>query len=140
MTTTESAPNATGRSRRTKLLLLAGLFVALALAGIGSYYKSTSPDGLTRVSEDHGFASSAQPHHTGDSPLAGYQTKDVHNSRLSGGLAGVIGVGVTFAVAGGAALLIRRRARGHGGDAGGPADSDSSGGSGSAAEVGAAGS
>jgi|SoiMethySBSTD1v2_1073268.scaffolds.fasta_scaffold653028_2 cobalt/nickel transport protein len=138
MTTTESAPNDTGRSRRTKLFLLAGLFVALALAGIGSYYASSSPDGLTKVSENQGFASSEQPHHTGDSPLAGYQTKDVHNSRLSGGLAGVIGVGVTFAVAGGAALLIRRRARGDGGDSDGPADSDSSGGSDSPAEVGAA--
>lgn len=143
MTTTESAPNDTGRSRRTKLFLLAGLLVALALAGIGSYYASSSPDGLTKVSENHGFASSEQPHHAGDSPLAGYQTKDVHNSRLSGGLAGVIGVGVTFAVAGGAALLIRRRARGagdtgDGGGSGGPTDSDSSGGSGGSAEVGAA--
>jgi hypothetical protein len=138
MTTTESAPSDTGRSRRTKLFLLAGLFVALALAGIGSYYASSSPDGLTKVSENHGFASSEQPHHAGDSPLAGYQTKDVHNSRLSGGLAGVIGVGVTFAVAGGAALLIRRRARRDGGDSDGPADSDSSGGSGGAAKVGAA--
>jgi len=129
--TTDSATTDTGRSRRTKLFLLGGLFVALALAGIGSYYASNSPDGLTRVSEDHGFASSQTPHHTGDAPLAGYQTKDVHNSRLSGGVAGVIGVGVTFAIAGGAALLIRRRAR-SADDARDGSDSDDSG---DAAEV-----
>jgi cobalt/nickel transport protein len=129
--TTDSATIDTGRSRRTKLFLLGGLFVALALAGIGSYYASNSPDGLTRVSEDHGFASSQTPHHTGDAPLAGYQTKDVHNSRLSGGVAGVIGVGVTFAIAGGAALLIRRRAR-SADDARDGSDSDDSG---DAAEV-----
>ena len=129
--TTDSATADAGRSRRTKLFLLGGLFVALALAGIGSYYASNSPDGLTRVSEDHGFASSQTPHHTGDAPLAGYQTKDVHNSRLSGGVAGVIGVGVTFAIAGGAALLIRRRAR-SADDARDGSDSDDSG---DAAEV-----
>lgn len=129
--TTDSATTDTGRSRRTKLFLLGGLFVALALAGIGSYYASNSPDGLTRVSEDHGFASSQTPHHTGDAPLAGYQTKDVHNSRLSGGVAGVIGVGVTFAIAGGAALLIRRRAR----SADDARDGSDSGDSGDAAEV-----
>lgn len=128
---TDSATTDTGRSRRTKLFLLGGLFVALALAGIGSYYASNSPDGLTRVSEDHGFASSQTPHHTGDAPLAGYQTKDVDNSRLSGGLAGVIGVGVTFAIAGGAALLIRRRAR----SADDARDGSDSGDSGDAAEV-----
>lgn len=128
--TAESTTTGSGPSRRTKLFLLAGLFVALALAGIGSYYASSSPDGLTKVSEDHGFASSQKPHHTGDSPLAGYQTKEVDNSRLSGGLAGVIGVGVTFAVAGGAALLIRRRAR-----AADDADSDDAADSGDAAEV-----
>lgn len=127
--TTDSAT--TGRSRRTKLFLLGGLFVALALAGIGSYYASNSPDGLTKVSEDHGFASSQTPHHTGDAPLAGYQTKDGDNSRLSGGLAGVIGVGVTFAIAGGAALLIRRRAR----SADDARDGSDSGDSGDAAEV-----
>ncbi|HEU0286754.1 MAG TPA: PDGLE domain-containing protein [Nocardioidaceae bacterium] len=128
---TDSATTDTGRSRRTKLFLLGGLFVALALAGIGSYYASNSPDGLTKVSEDHGFASSQTPHHTGDAPLAGYQTKDVDNSRLSGGVAGVIGVGVTFAIAGGAALLIRRRAR----SADDTSNGSDSGDSGDAAEV-----
>jgi cobalt/nickel transport protein len=107
--TTDSATAGTGRSRRTKLFLLAGLLAALALAGIGSYYASADPDGLTKVSEDEGFAESETPHDLADSPLAGYETEDVDNGRLSGGLAGVIGVGVTLVVAGGAAVLVRRR-------------------------------
>ena len=109
--TTGTPTTDTGRSRRTKLFLLAGLFGALALAGIGSYYASADPDGLTKVSEDEGMAESETPHDLADSPLAGYETEDVDNDRLSGGMAGVVGVGVTFVVAGGAALLIRRRSR-----------------------------
>jgi hypothetical protein len=106
--TTESTA-AVGRSRRTKIFVLVGLLVALALAGIGSYYASSDPDGLTKVSEDEGLAASEKKHDLADSPLAGYDTKEVDNDRLSGGMAGVIGVGVTFAIAGGAAVLIRRR-------------------------------
>ena len=34
------------RGRRTTGFLLAGLLVALVVAGIGSYYASGSPDGL----------------------------------------------------------------------------------------------
>ena len=109
--TTESTAADTGRSRRTKIVVLVGLLVALALAGIGSYYASSDPDGLTKVSEDEGFARSEKQHDLADSPLAGYDTKEVNSDRLSGGLAGVIGVGVTFAIAAGAAVLIRRRGK-----------------------------
>ena len=114
-----------GRSRRTKVFVLAGLLVALALAGIGSYYASSDPDGLTKVSEDEGFAASEKQHDLSDSPLAGYDTKEVDNDRLSGGVAGVIGVGVTFVIAGGAALLIRRRGKPADGSRG-PADAGTS--------------
>ena len=109
--TTESTASDTGRSRRTKIFVLVGLLVALALAGIGSYYASSDPDGLAKVSEDEGIAQSEKQHDLADSPLAGYDTKEVDNDRLSGGMAGVIGVGVTFVIAGGAAVLIRRRGR-----------------------------
>jgi hypothetical protein len=106
--TTESTASEAGRSRRTKIFVLVGLLVALALAGVGSYYASSDPDGLTKVSEDKGFAKSEKQHDLGNSPLAGYDTKEVDNDRLSGGMAGVIGVGVTFVIAAGAAVLIRR--------------------------------
>jgi cobalt/nickel transport protein len=106
---TRRAADSIGRSNRTKLFVLAGLLVALVLAGIVSYYASADPDGLTKVSEDEGFAQSEEAHDLEDSPFAGYSTKDVDNERLSGAMAGVIGVGVTFVVAGGVALLVRRR-------------------------------
>jgi PDGLE domain len=106
---TRPAADSDRRSRRTKLFVVAGLLVALALAGIVSYYASSDPDGLTKVSEDEGFAQSEEAHDLEDSPFAGYGTKDVDNERLSGGLAGVIGVGATFVVAGGVALVLRRR-------------------------------
>jgi hypothetical protein len=106
-----TAPTTGGRSRRTKLFVLGGLLVALILAGVVSFYASSDPDGLSKVSEDEGFAQSEKEHRLSDSPLAGYGTKDVDNDRLSGGMAGVIGVGVTFVIAGGLTLLVRRRGR-----------------------------
>jgi hypothetical protein len=111
MDTATTEPTTAGASRRTKLFVVAGLLVALVLAGIVSYYASSDPDGLSKVSEDEGFAQTQKDHRLGDSPLAGYGTKDIDNDRLSGGMAGVIGVGVTFAVAGGLTLLVRRRGR-----------------------------
>ncbi|MFJ4472753.1 energy-coupling factor ABC transporter permease [Streptomyces sp. NPDC089424] len=82
-------------SHRT--LLLSGLATSLVLAGVVSFYASASPDGLEKVAEDKGFAASAEEHHNADSPLADYGVRDVDNARVSGGLAGVIGVGVTVA-------------------------------------------
>jgi cobalt/nickel transport protein len=108
---TTAEPTTAGRSRCTKLFVLAGLLAALVLAGVASYYASSDPDGLSKVSQDEGFAQSQKEHKLGDSPLAGYSTKDVDNDRLSGGVAGVIGVGITFVVAGGLTLLVRRRGR-----------------------------
>ncbi|HYJ69492.1 MAG TPA: PDGLE domain-containing protein [Nocardioidaceae bacterium] len=108
-TAATTEPTASGPSRRTQLFVLGGLLVAVVLAGIVSFYASSDPDGLSKVSEDKGFAQSEKDHRLGDSPLADYSTKDVDNDRLSGGMAGVIGVGVTFVVAGGLTLLVRRR-------------------------------
>lgn len=89
---------------------IAGLMVALVLAGIVSFYASSSPDGLEKVAADKGMDTQARDHDLAGSPLAGYQTKDVGNVRLSGGLAGVIGVGATLAVGTGVFYLVRRRA------------------------------
>lgn len=108
-TATDATTN--GGSRRTRIFVIAGLLVTLVLAGAVSYYASSDPDGLEKVSEDEGFAESGRAHDLEDSPLADYGTQDVDNERLSGGVAGAIGVGVTFAVAGGVTLLIRRRGR-----------------------------
>jgi hypothetical protein len=89
--------------------LIAGVLVALVLAGVVSFYASSSPDGLEKVAGDKGFLGSAEPHRSDGSPLAGYGTKGVDDARLSGGLAGVAGVGLTLLIGGGLFLVIRRR-------------------------------
>jgi cobalt/nickel transport system permease protein len=93
--------------RRT--LLLVGLFVALVLAGGVSYYASASPDGLNKVSEEKGFSDRATEHGLADSPVADYSTRGVGDARLSGGIAGVLGVLATFAVGGVVFAVVRRR-------------------------------
>ncbi len=93
----------------TRWVVVAGVAVALLLAGVLSFYASGDPDGLTKVSEDQGFAQSEKEHGAGDGPLAGYETKGVADGRLSGGLAGVMGSLVVLTIAGGGALVVRRR-------------------------------
>ncbi|MGW2830485.1 energy-coupling factor ABC transporter permease [Streptomyces sp. NPDC001286] len=103
-----TAPVAGRTSRRT--LWLTGLATSLVLAGFVSFYASSSPDGLEKVAHDKGIDQKAQRHTSADSPLADYGVKDVEDARLSGGLAGVIGVGVTV-VAGSAVFWVVRRRR-----------------------------
>ncbi|MGW4224717.1 energy-coupling factor ABC transporter permease [Streptomyces bauhiniae] len=104
------APAAARTSRRT--LWITGLVTSLVLAGFVSFYASANPDGLEKVAHDKGIDKKTEPHHSSDSPLADYGVKDVANARLSGGLAGVIGVGVTV-VAGSAVFWAVRRRRDH---------------------------
>jgi cobalt/nickel transport protein len=93
----------------TRRFVLVGLLVALLVAGVGSYYASTHPDGLEHVAEQTGFADSAEDSAAADSPLADYETRGVEDSRLSGGVAGVAGALVVLLLAGGLALAVRRR-------------------------------
>jgi cobalt/nickel transport protein len=95
-------------SRRS--FFVASLLVALLVAGVASYYASSSPDGLEHVAEQTGFLDSADEEHAAsDSPFADYQTTGVDNERLSGGLAGVLGVLIVLGLSGGLFLLLRRR-------------------------------
>ncbi|MFJ9118185.1 energy-coupling factor ABC transporter permease [Streptomyces sp. NPDC102394] len=103
-----TAPVAARTSRRA--LWITGLATSLVLAGFVSFYASSSPDGLEKVAHDEGIDQKARRHHSADSPLADYGVKDVEDARLSGGLAGVIGVGVTV-VAGSAVFWVVRRRR-----------------------------
>jgi hypothetical protein len=79
-------------------LVAVGLVLSLVLAGGVSYYASSQPDGLEKVAGDVGFLDSAEESAVKDSPLAEYGVAGVENERLSGGLAGVIGVASTAAV------------------------------------------
>lgn len=96
--------------RVTGRTLMAVLLIAsLVIAGVLSYYASARPDGLEYVAGETGFLGSATDHAAADGPLADYGVRGVSDSRLSGGLAGVIGVLVTLALAGGLTRLVRRR-------------------------------
>ena len=92
--------------RRFALVLGAVTFV---IAGYVSFYASSHPDGLEHVAESTGFIDTADEHATAEGPLADYAVKGIDSDRLSGGLAGVIGVAVTLVLAGGLALVVRRR-------------------------------
>jgi hypothetical protein len=78
------------------LFIVGGLIVALGLAFFVSPLASSSPDGLEKVSIDEGFADTAQEHALADSPLADYAVEGVDDEGLSTGLAGIIGVAITF--------------------------------------------
>ncbi|MGL4177089.1 MAG: PDGLE domain-containing protein [Dermatophilaceae bacterium] len=107
---TGSAPAAAPRMT-TRRLVLGGLAVSLLLAGGLSFYASGHPDGLEYVAGSVGFLDSAQDSATADSPFADYGVSGVEDARLSGGLAGVVGVVVTGLVMGGLVLVLRRLSR-----------------------------
>ncbi len=103
------AAPATAPAGSPKKLWIGGLVTALVLAGFVSFYASASPDGLEKVAADKGIDSKVEDHAAADSPLADYGVKGIEAPRLSGGLAGVIGVGATLAVGTGAFWVVRRR-------------------------------
>jgi hypothetical protein len=94
---------------RNRAFLVAGLLVALLLAGVVSFYASSSPDGLEKVAADTGMNAPARDHALGGSPFADYTTKGVEDARVSGGLAGAAGVLVTLGVGGTLFFVLRRR-------------------------------
>ena len=73
-------------------------------------------DGLERVAETTGFGDSAEDSAVSGSPLSDYRVDGVEDDRLSGGLAGVIGVAIMAVLSTGLFWGLRRR--------GEPADSD----------------
>ncbi|MGY1436237.1 energy-coupling factor ABC transporter permease [Streptomyces reniochalinae] len=101
--------------RSARPLWLAGLAATVVCAGGLSFYASASPDGLEKVAADNGIDEKAEDHAAEDSPLADYGVKDIANTRLSGGLAGVIGAGATLAVGSGVFVVVRRRRGADGG-------------------------
>ncbi|MEV0485979.1 energy-coupling factor ABC transporter permease [Streptomyces sp. NPDC050508] len=101
------APITPRTSRRR--LWIGGLVTSLLLAGFVSFYASSNPDGLEKVAADHGIDRQTKEHASADSPLADYGVRDVDDARLSGGLAGVIGVGVTVVAGTGVFWAVRKR-------------------------------
>ncbi|MFC0625750.1 energy-coupling factor ABC transporter permease [Kribbella deserti] len=74
------------------------LAVTLLVAGGVSLFASAHPDGLEFVGESLGFGSSAQDSAVAGSPLADYGVSGIGNERVSGALAGIIGVLLTIGV------------------------------------------
>jgi cobalt/nickel transport system permease protein len=87
------------RRPSTAALVLVGIAVAVALVVFVAPFASTAPDGLEQVSADTGIDAGATEHHLADGPFADLPT----------GVAGIVGVGVTFVVGAGLLWLVRRR-------------------------------
>ncbi|MFC7493097.1 MULTISPECIES: PDGLE domain-containing protein [unclassified Nocardioides] len=79
----------------TKWVVLGVAVVALVLAGVVSRFADSDPDGLTKVSEDQGFAHTERGR---DSLIGDY-----------GSATGVVGVLVVLGLAGGVTYAVRRR-------------------------------
>lgn len=79
----------------TKWVVLGIAVVALLLAGVVSRFASADPDGLTKVSEDQGFAHTEEAR---DGIVGDY-----------GSATGVVGVLVVLTLGAGIAYAVRRR-------------------------------
>lgn len=77
-----------------KPLLIGGGLVALALAGIVSFFASSNPDGLEYVAEGEGFLDTAQDHAFGGFGLADYGEV----GGIPVGVAGILGVAVVIVI------------------------------------------
>jgi hypothetical protein len=89
-------------------LVLVGLAVSLVLAGGVSYYASSHLDGFEKAASEIGFLDTQKDSPLKDSPLADYRVAGIENDRVTGGLAGVIGVASTAAISFGIFYGLRR--------------------------------
>ncbi|MFF9687340.1 energy-coupling factor ABC transporter permease [Streptomyces sp. NPDC014623] len=105
----QAPSSAPADARSTRKVWVTGLAAAFVLAGVVSFYASANPDGLEKVAADQGIDEKAREHDAAGSPLADYGVKDISDARLSGGIAGVIGVAATVVVGSGVFRVVRRR-------------------------------
>ncbi|WP_372789537.1 PDGLE domain-containing protein [Paraconexibacter sp.] len=97
--------------RRGLLVLLVA--AVAALAAFASPFAASSPDGLSAVARDHGFAADrSMAAARRDAPFSDYAVPGVGGDRTSKGLSGLIGVTLVFGAAAGTGLALRRRHRG----------------------------
>lgn len=90
------------------MLVGVGIVISLFVAGFVSFYASSQPDGLEKVAEDQGFLATAQDSANATLPTADYGIAGVDSARLSGGLAGVLGVLVMAVIGFGLFWLLGR--------------------------------
>lgn len=89
-------------------LVVVGLVVAVASATFVSPFASSSPDGLEKVATEKALDTEVEEHAFAGGPLADYGVDGVDNARVATGLAGLIGVAVTFVVGFGVFAMIKR--------------------------------
>lgn len=94
---------------KQKTFLISGFVASLFLAGVVSFYASSSPDGLEKVAGGIGFIETAKEHSNADGALVDYGVKGIENDRLSTGAAGVIGVIATGVISTGLFMMVRRK-------------------------------
>jgi hypothetical protein len=96
----------------TRIFLIIGLAVAVALAVFISPYASSSPDGLEKVAETQSFLESGRLHTLQESsPVPDYAFPGVDDPRLATALAGFVGTLMVALVGVAIMALVRRRAR-----------------------------
>ena len=81
------------------------------LAFVVSPHASSKPDGLEKVAAEQQLDTGERASATADGPLADYAVRGIDDPGLSTGVAGVIGVAVTFALAMGLSAAVRRARR-----------------------------
>ena len=94
---------------KNRKFYVGGFIISLFLAGVVSFYASSSPDGLEKVAGYIGFIETAKESANADGVLADYGVKGVENPRLSTGAAGAIGVVATAGVSTVLFLSLRRK-------------------------------
>lgn len=99
----------TARRVSTRAFTIAAIVVCVAIACGLSFFASSSPDGLEYVAGTSGFLDTADDPITSGSPLADYATTGVDAAWPSIAIAGAIGCLVTFGLAWGVGLVVRRR-------------------------------
>lgn len=76
--------------------ILYGILIALLVVIVLAPFASSNPDGLERVAEDLAFRDKAAGQGVVSSPLPDYQIPGLKNEVLSGILAGIAGIALTF--------------------------------------------
>ncbi|MFI7127793.1 energy-coupling factor ABC transporter permease [Nonomuraea sp. NPDC050153] len=104
-TTTVDEPEPAAASGKLRPFLLGGVGLTLVLAGVVSFFASSSPDGLEAVAENKGFLGQASDH------LVTWGLADYGEvGGIPVGVAGIIGVGLVLLIAGAVAYAARGRA------------------------------
>lgn len=91
-----------------KSVIIAGSLIAAGVALFMSPFASSSPDGLERVAEDKGFIEATEGKGVLKSPIPDYVFPGVKNERVATAAAGLVGTGITLAVALGIGAVLKK--------------------------------